>query len=81
MALTREWKAHVDKDFTSFNVYLQILEQGLVPSWFSVSECWLSGDEDQLLSTFTDAERVWWELKVQHKEEKKLLLGVDIYGI
>ena len=37
MAVTIEWKVHVDKDFTSFNVYLQILEEGLVPSWFSVS--------------------------------------------
>ena len=58
MAVTIEWKVHVDKDLTSFNVYLQILEQGLVPSWFSVSECWFSEDGDQLFSTFTDAERV-----------------------
>ena len=55
MAVTIEWKVHVDKNFTSFNVYLQILEQGLVPSCFSVSECWLSEDGDQLFSAFTDA--------------------------
>ena len=58
MVVTIEWKVHVDKDFTSLNVYLQILEQGLVPNWFSVSEYGLSEDGDQLFSTFTDAERV-----------------------
>ena len=58
MVVTIEWKVHVDKDFTSLNVYLQILEQGLVPNWFSVSESWLSEDGDQLYSTISDAERL-----------------------